>query len=747
MAKQKLNSLTSELLPDSGSVNALLGGFLKDPHSILGMHWNRKKDAVIVRVYDPLAKSVALLPDGGDRVEMQKIHPAGLFAFCFPNRTEHFAYQLEKTFSNSLKTVFRDAYQFLPGIGEIDLHLFNRGEHHRVYDVMGAHVKTYGDTSGVEFAVWAPNASRVSVVGDFNCWDGRRNMMRLLGNSGIWELFIPALCQGDIYKFEIRDAAGNVFTKLDPYAARTELRPHNAGIVASPVPYAWNDSVWMEARSKQSPISSPVNIYEVHLASWGGPGLRPLESKKKEEFHNYRELAIALGQYVKEMGYTHVELLPVCEHPLDQSWGYQVTGFYAPTARFGSPDDFAFFVDHMHQLGIGVILDWVPAHFPKDAFSLGRFDGTALYEHSDPRQGEQRDWGTYVFNFGRNEVRNFLIGSALYWFDKFHIDGLRVDAVASMLYLNYSREDGQWIPNRYGGNENLEAIDFLKHLNELTHSLFTGTMMIAEESTSFPGVSRPVYLSGLGFTFKWNMGWMHDTLEYFALDPIYRSFNHGKLTFSLVYAFSENFVLPLSHDEVVHGKRSIIGRMPGDYQQQFANLRALYSYMLTHPGKKLLFMGSEFAQMIEWNCNQPLDWLLLDYPMHKSIQKMLSDLNHYYKETPSLWEDDSSPNGFQWLDGGDYRQSIIAYIRWDKKRRKPVVVVVNLTPVVRKNYTLGVPLPGLWHEVFNSDYPEYGGTGIFNGMPVEAEDGLYHGQPYHISIDLPWLGAVILEPC
>ena len=466
----------------------------------------------------------------------------------------------------------------------------------------------------------------------------------------------------------------------------------------------------------------------------------------EDDFNNYRQLADALGKYVVDMGYTHVELLPICEHPLDQSWGYQVSGFYAPTARFGTPEDFAYFINHMHELGIGVILDWVPAHFPKDAFSLGRFDGTALYEHADPRQGEQKDWGTYIFNFGRNEVKGFLLGSALYWLDRFHVDGLRVDAVASMLYLDYSREAGQWIPNKYGGNENLEAVAFLKRLNELAHELHPGIAMIAEESTSWPGVSKPTYLGGLGFTFKWNMGWMHDTLEYMELDPIYRSYNHGKLTFSLLYAFSENFILPLSHDEVVHGKRSLLNKMPGDYQQKFANLRALYAYMAMHPGKKLLFMGGEFAQWIEWNEKAPLDWFLLDYPQHRAMQTMVRALNKFYKATPSLWNNDFSPDGFQWLDGGDYRPSIVSFIRWDDAYENPVVIILNLTPVVRDNYVTGVPLPGEWEEVFNTDRSEYGGTNLLNSCVMHTQDGLYHGQSQHITLRLPWLGAVILKP-
>ncbi len=730
-------------MPDPVRWNALRSGTLRDPHAILGMHTLDKK-RVLIRVFDPAANDVSV--SYGDRYEttvrMKKIAPEGLFAVSIDSPV-HFPYLVEKIYDNGSSFRAHDPYSFLPGIGEMDLYLFNAGEHHRIYEAMGAHAHAMGDVTGVLFTVWAPNAARVSVVGNFNCWDGRRNPMRLMGSSGIWELFIPALGEGEVYKFEIRSANGDVFTKLDPYARRTELRPANAGIVLGKENFEWHDADWMDRRGKTNLQNAPVNVYEVHLGSWRGPGLPEL--KEGNEFPNYRELAHALADYVQDMGYTHVELLPVCEHPLDQSWGYQVTGFYAPTARFGSPEDFAYFVDYMHTRGIGVLLDWVPAHFPKDAFSLGRFDGTALYEHADPKQGEHRDWGTYIFNFGRCEVRNFLIGSALYWLDKYHVDGLRVDAVASMLYLDYSRNAGDWIPNKFGGNENLEAISFLKNLNELAHKLFPGIVMVAEESTSWPGVSKPTYLGGLGFTFKWNMGWMHDTLEYFHLDPVYRSFNHGKLTFSLLYAFSENFMLPLSHDEVVHGKGSLINKMPGDYQQKFANLRALFVYMMTHPGKKLLFMGGEFAQFAEWNCNAGLDWMLLDYPQHAAMKKMVRSLNFFYRENPSLWGDDFSPSGFQWLDGGDYRQSIVSYIRRDRKTGEPLVVILNLTPIVRDHYRTGVPLPGEWEEVFNTDHAEFGGTNLLNGEVMTAQTGLYHGQAWNISLRLPWLGAVILR--
>ncbi len=723
-------------------LKAVVKGTSADPHGVLGMHDAPEgRKGIVVRVYDPAADAVTLIA-AGKRHAMPKIWKEGVFELNFPARKRHFDYTLEKVYGKDVFTS-ADPYHFLPGVGEMDLYLFNQGEHRRVYDMMGAHTKTYGNVTGTLFTVWAPNAVRVSVVGSFNCWDGRRHQMRRLGNSGVWEIFIPGTAPGDIYKFEIRTKTGAILTKLDPYARQTERRPNNAGVIPDDTEFQWHDSPWMAQRAASNAQARPLNIYEVHLSSWGGPGL-PQYDLKKDEFPNYRELAHALCDYVKKMGYTHIELLPICEHPLDQSWGYQVTGFYAPTSRYGSPADFAYFVDHFHQNGIGVILDWVPAHFPKDEFCFGRFDGTALYEHADPRQGEQLDWGTYVFNFGRDEVRSFLAGSALYWLEKFHVDGLRVDAVASMLYLNYSRKEGEWIPNKYGGQENLEAIDFLRHLNELTHSMFPGIMMIAEESTSWPGVSRPCYCGGLGFTFKWNMGWMHDSLDYFERDPLYRSYHHGELTFSLLYAFSENFTLPLSHDEVVHGKRSLIGRMPGDYDQKFGNLRALYLWMLTHPGKKLLFMGGEFGQMIEWNCNQALDWLLLDYSKHKGIQNMLAQLNALYKDTPSLWEVDSSPDGFQWIDGGNCMQSVLSFVRWDKARKEPVLVVLNLTPEVRENFRVGVPKGGKWQEIFSTDREEFGGTGIYNPAPVSAEKVAAHGQKQSIVIGkLPWLGGVI----
>ena len=736
-------SNTHELLPTHDNLIRLVEARHTDPHSILGMHFDEKLSSIVVRVFDVEAQDVYILFDG-KREQLEQIHEAGLFAIKFPNSKKHFTYQLEKIFDGN-SVITEDSYCYMPGIGEMDVYLFNSGEHQRIYETMGAHLKNYDGVEGVLFTVWAPNAERVSVVGDFNNWNGTRNMMRLMGHSGIWELFIPRMSAGDVYKFEIRAMNGDVFCKLDPYALQTELRPNNAAIVSKGTDFTWSDEAWIEKRKTTEWLEAPVNMYEVHLASWQGPGLRSInhDGDDDSDFHNYREIAHALADYVCEMGYTHIELMPVSEHPLDISWGYQVTAYYSPTARHGTPEDFAYFVNHMHERGIGVVMDWVPAHFPKDAFALGRFDGTSLYEHADPKQGEHRDWGTYIFNFGRSEVRNFLIGNALYWIDKFHIDGLRVDAVASMLYLDYSKEEGDWIPNEHGGNENLEAISFMRRLNELSHELFPGSLMIAEESTAFPSVSRPAYLGGLGYTCKWNMGWMHDTLEYFQQDPVHRKYHHGTLTFALLYAHSENFVLPFSHDEVVHGKKSMLGKMPGDYWQQFANLRALYTYMLTHPGKSLLFMGSEFGQWTEWNCQKGLDWNVLEHEAHQKLSNLVKDINHFYKATSSLWEDDFRPEGFQWIDGGDYEQSVISFIRWDKKHENPVVVVLNLTPVVRENYCVGVPAGGKWREAINTDNECYYGSNVLNTGELHAQEGDHHGQPYYLDLNLAPLSGMI----
>lgn len=740
-----VNGTDPKWLPSKESIAALLGGWCRDPHAVLGMH--HAGGDIVVRVFDPYALSIRLVWDHGS-AEMVKMSPEGLFVLGFPGHSHHFAYQLEKHFDHGVFTA-EDSYCFLPQIGELDLHLFNEGTHENVYEFMGAHLRDAGGVPGVVFCVWAPNAERVSVVGDFNCWDGRRHPMREMGMSGIWELFIPRLGEGEVYKYEIRANNGDVFAKLDPYAYFTEKRPHNAGIVNNSAwDFEWSDSAWIQARASRKWRESPMNIYEVHLASWQGPGLRPINHDNENDHHNYRELAHALADYVVEMGYTHIELMPILEHPLDISWGYQVSAYYAPTARHGTPDDFAYFVNHLHKRGIGVLLDWVPAHFPKDAFSLGRFDGTALYEHADPRKGEHQDWGTYIFNFGRHEVVTFLLGNALYWLEKFHIDGLRVDAVASMLYLDYSRKEGEWIPNQYGGNENIEAIDFLRHLNCTTNRLFPGTLLIAEESTAWPGVSHPTYSGGLGFNFKWNMGWMHDVLSYFQREPIHRAYHQNDLTLPLLYFPTENFILPLSHDEVVHGKRSLLDKMPGDYWRKFANLRALYAWMITHPGKKLLFMGGEFGQWIEWNCKKGLDWLLLEYESHRKLRTMVCVLNHLYKKLPALWEDDFSTAGFQWIDASNYRESIVAFVRWNKAHTQPVLIVMNLTPTPHACYQVGVPFSESWVEVLNTDDENWGGSGIINPGLIQTipKEEMFHGQFQAVSLNLPPLGACILVP-
>jgi 1,4-alpha-glucan branching enzyme len=590
---------------------------------------------------------------------------------------------------------------------------------------------------GVLFAVWAPNAGRVSVIGDFNLWDGRCHPMRNLGSSGIWELFIPGLAIGCLYKFEILNRQSNeVLIKTDPYGQQFEFRPKTASIVVNEKGYAWQDHQWMSRRSASRDwLHEPMSIYEVHLGSW--------KRDPRGNFLNYRELAVQLIDYVKEMGFTHIELLPVTEHPLDASWGYQTTGYFAPTSRYGTPDDFRYFIDTCHQNNIGVILDWVPAHFPKDYFALARFDGSALYEHEDPRKGEHRDWGTLIYNYGRNEVKNFLLSSAIFWLEEFHLDGLRVDAVASMLYLDYSRGPDDWIPNIYGGNENLEAIDFLKELNTVTHDQHPGTVIMAEESTSWPQVTRPTWTGGLGFSMKWNMGWMHDTLAYMSQEPIHRQYHHDQLTFGMLYAFTENFTLPFSHDEVVHGKGSLVNKMPGDEWQRFANLRLLYTYMYTYPGKKLLFMGCEFGQGTEWNFNRALDWYVLDYAHHRGVQKLVKDLNTLYKDHPALYAHDFDHHGFEWIDCHDVQQSIISYRR--KSDHEELYIILNFTPVVREHYRIGVPQAGTYSEIFNSDSTYYDGSNVGNGQ-VTSEPVAWMNQPHSISLTLPPLGAIILKP-
>ena len=631
-------------------------------------------------------------------------------------------------------------YPFPQILTDFDLHLLGEGTHYKNYEKLGAHVIEVKGLKGVHFAVWAPNAEAVSLIGDFNKWDGNSHRMRMLGSSGIWEIFIPGLSEGEIYKFNIKSKSGEVLEKADPYAFSSEIRPKSASIVYDIDKYTWNDAKWLSQRERHNALDAPISMYEVHLGSW----MRVPEDGNR--YLTYRELAKKLAEYVKDMGYTHVQLMPVTEYPLDASWGYQTIGYFAPTSRFGKPEEFMYFVDYMHQNGIGIILDWVPAHFPKDGHGLARFDGTCLYEHADPRKGEHQDWGTLIFNYGRNEVRNFLLSNALFWLDKYHIDGLRVDAVASMIYLDYSRQPGEWIPNQYGGNENLEAIDFLKRFNEVLHSTHPGVLTIAEESTAWTGVSRPTYLGGLGFSLKWNMGWMNDTLRYFSKDPIHRKYEHDNLTFSLLYAFTENFILVLSHDEVVHGKRSLLDKMPGDFQQRFANLRALYGYMYGHPGKKLLFMGGEIGQWWEWNHDESVHWHLLQYESHHGLQRYVRDLNRLYQSEPALYEVDFDYHGFEWIDFRDAEGSIISFIRRGKDPEDFLVFVYNFTPVARMGYRVGVPKGGFYKEVMNSDSGSYWGGNMGNFGGIWAEDVPWHGRVSSLSLAIPPLSMVVMKP-
>lgn len=627
-----------------------------------------------------------------------------------------------------------------PFITDFDLHLFGEGKHYKIYEKLGAHIREMNGIKGVHFALWAPNARGISVIGDFNRWNKKTHPMKPRGSSGIWELFIPGIGEGEIYKFWVRSRFGNYAEeKADPFGFYFEVRPKSATIVYDIDKFKWTDHEWLSEREKKNWLESPISIYEVHLNSWRRV---PEEGNR---FLTYRELAHTLIPYVKEMGYTHIELLPIMEHPLDESWGYQLIGYFAPTSRFGTPEDFMYFVNQCHLNNIGVILDWVPAHFPKDPHGLARFDGTYLYEHEDQRKGEHKDWGTSIFNYGRNEVGNFLLSSALFWLEKYHIDGLRLDAVASMLYLNYSRKPGDWIPNIYGGNENLEAIAFLKRFSEIVHQYHLGVLTIAEESTAWPMVSRPTYVGGLGFSLKWNMGWMHDILEYFSKDPIHRKYYHNNLTFSLLYAFTENFILVLSHDEVVHGKRSILDKMPGDLWQRFANARLLYGFMYCHPGKKLLFMGGEIGQWVEWRFNESLDWHLLQYEPHQRVQRYVKDLNNLYRQEPALYEIDFHHTGFEWIDFGDWEQSIVSFIRRAKNPEDFLVMVFNFTPVPRFGYRIGVPQRGFYKELLNSDSGIYGGSNIGNSGGLEAEPIPWHGRPFSLNLTLPPLGMVIFK--
>ena len=712
---------------------ALVEGRHNNPFAILGVH--STGDGRVVRTFQPGAKRVDLVDaDGKLMARMKRILPEGLYAADMPPRKR--VYKLRITTHEGEQHTIEDCYRFPSTLGDMDLYLLGEGSDTKIYQKLGAHTRTVLGVDGVRFAVWAPNASRVSVVADFNGWDGRSHVMRLHPANGIWEIFVPNVGNGTKYKYEILDRNGKLLPlKTDPYGSFHEPPPGNASVVFE-TGYAWQDQDWMSGREPAADLSRPISIYEVHLGSW------QRKASEGNRYLSYEELADELVQYVADMGFTHIELLPVSEHPFDGSWGYQPIGMFAPTHRFGTPDEFRYLVDQCHANGIGVIVDWVPAHFPKDEHGLGRFDGTALYEHDDPRKGEHADWGTLIFNFGRREVVNYLIGSALYWVDEFHVDGIRVDAVASMLYLDYSREDDEWIPNEFGGNENLEAVEFLKRLNADIHA--HGATSYAEESTAWPGVSRPVDAGGLGFTFKWNMGWMNDTLMYMSEDPVHRKYHHDKMTFGLVYAFNENFVLPLSHDEVVHGKRSLIGRMPGDDWQQFANLRAYFAKMYAHPGKKLMFMGSEIAQRDEWNHDQSLDWHLLEHAPHSGVQSLVRDLNRVYRDTPALYEQDFTGAGFEWIDYDDRDNSVFSWVRRDFHGGY-VVCITNMTPIVRDDFQLGVPGDAALHEVINTDNQEYGGSGIGNGDLVPAREPS-HGREFSIRLSLPPLATLILKP-
>ena len=733
-------------------IDAVVTGRHSDPFSLLGPH--PVDGAWAVRFFLPWAEEARIsfkprlsenaAPAACEVVEAVKLRPEGFFEALLPadetSAPPPSLYRIQIRTHYGEKFEVYDPYAFPCVLTEFDLYLMGEGRHYDTYQKLGAHLITLAGVRGVQFAVWAPSARRVSVVGDFNRWDGRVHPMRSRGSSGIWEIFIPELAEGAIYKFEIIGPEGNMLPlKADPYAFRSELRPNTGSIVADLETYQWSDADWLSERSGTNWFESPVSIYEVHLGSW---------RRVSEDHHRwltYHELADQLIPYVKELGYTHIELLPVMEHPYDGSWGYQTLGYFAATSRYGSPAEFMEFVDRCHQAGIGVILDWTPAHFPRDAHGLAQFDGSHLYEHADPRQGAHPDWGTLVYNYGRNEVQNYLISNALFWLDKYHIDGLRVDAVASMLYLDYSRKPGEWIPNQSGGRENLQAIEFLKRMNEIVHGKFPGILTVAEESTAWPAVSRPTYLGGLGFSFKWNMGWMNDTLHYFSHDPVHRKYEHNKITFSMLYAFTENFVLPFSHDEVVHGKSSLLHKMPGDLWQQFANLRLLYGYQYAHPGKKLLFMGQEFAQRHEWSEARSLDWHLLEWDSHRGTQNLIRDLNRLYVSEPALYQVEFDWHGFEWIDANDADNSVLSLIRRGKNPENLIVVLLNATPVVRGGYRLGVPHSGYYREILNTDAAIYGGSNVGNAGGQHASDQAAQGRPHSLVLTLPPLAAVFLK--
>jgi 1,4-alpha-glucan branching enzyme len=706
-------------------IEALVGGTHHDPHSVLGAHPG--PGGVTIRALRPLAATVIAVLADGRRVPMSHVHE-GVFSVTVPGSTVP-DYRIAVTYQGTPEIIADDPYRHLPTLGELDLHLIREGRHEALWTVLGARVRP--DAGGTSFAVWAPNARGVRVIGDFNHWDGRGHPMRSLGSSGVWELLIPGVTAGTTYKYEILGPDGSWHRKADPLAARAERPPATASVVAESR-HDWGDQAWLDARAEQDLLTSPMSVYEVHLGSWR-PGL------------TYTELASQLTSYVTEMGFTHVEFLPVAEHPFGGSWGYQVTSYYAPSARFGTPDEFRFLVDRLHQAGIGVIVDWVPAHFPRDTWALARFDGTPLYEHADPQRGEHPDWGTLIFDFGRPEVRNFLVANAIYWLEEFHIDGLRVDAVASMLYLDYSRKDGQWTPNSVGGRENLDAVSFLREVTATCYKRVPGIAMIAEESTAWPGVTRPVHLGGLGFGLKWNMGWMHDTLAYFSRDPVHRSYHHDEITFSMIYAYSENYVLPLSHDEVVHGKRSLLRKMAGDEWRQFAGLRSLLGYMWAHPGKQLLFMGGEFGQPDEWSEQDGLQWQVLADPRNAGVQQLVRDLNQAYARHPALWTQDSSPAGFEWIDANDRSGNVLSFLRYGADGTV-LACVANFAAMPHYDYRIGLPGAGTWTELINTDADLYGGSGVGNLGSVEATDEPWHGRPASAAITIPPLAVLWLTP-
>jgi 1,4-alpha-glucan branching enzyme len=727
------------------SIGALLDGVHANPFEVLGPHEIAAGDrrTISVRAFLPHSAQVWLV-DEAHRIQtpMRQIHPAGLFEGIWsrPDSPATSRYKFRIATKNGQMITMHDPYAFAPLLTDFDLYLFGEGKHLDAYRRFGAQPRNVDGVTGVNFAVWAPNAQSVSVVGEFNEWDGRRHPMRKHPTGGVWELFIPGSQVGQKYKYRIKSCWGDVADRSDPFGFTAELPPCTASIVADLDRYQWQDQEWMQRRANTNPLDRPISVYEVHLGSWRQ------DAHRLHGWMNYRDLAHQLVEYCQQTGFTHIELLPVSEHPYTGSWGYQTVGYYAVTSRYGTPEDFMYFVDHCHRHDIGVIIDWVPAHFPRDGHGLRRFDGTAMYEHEDPRQGEHPDWGTMIFNYGRAEVKNYLLSNALFWADCYHIDGLRVDAVASMLYLDYSRQEGQWIPNRYGGRENLEAIDFLREFNEKVHSRHPGILTIAEESTAWGGVSQPTSSGGLGFSMKWNMGWMNDSLRYMRNDPVHRRYHHNELTFSLIYAFTENFLLPLSHDEVVHGKRALLDQMPGDLWQKFANLRLLYSYMWTHPGKKLLFMGGEVAQWTEWAHDRPISWDLLQWDTHRGMQKLISDLNQLYRSQPALYEHDFSGEGFEWVDCHNANDSILIYLRKAKTSDDFVVVCCNFTPVLRDAYRVGVPRGGMYEEVFNSDSVFYGGSNAGNFPGVHASTEGHHMRPFSVTVRLPPLGCVVLRP-